>query len=67
MKSSQNLVDTRLTNTEVLRSAMLLLAWLHKFPTHGKIAAGMRADLIVPSPGADPLEDITATKNISRI
>jgi len=27
----------------------------------------MRADLVLLSPGADPIQDISATKNISRV
>ena len=62
-----NLVDAGLTNAEALRSATLLPALLFGFQTRGRIAPGMRADLVLLSPGADPIQDISATKNISRV
>jgi imidazolonepropionase-like amidohydrolase len=62
-----NLVDAGLTTGEALRSATLLPALIFDFPDRGRIAPGMRADLVLLSPGADPSQDIAATKNISRV
>jgi imidazolonepropionase-like amidohydrolase len=62
-----NLVDAGLTNAEALRSATLLPAMLFDLATRGRVAHGMRADLVLLSPGADPIQDIAATKNISRV
>jgi imidazolonepropionase-like amidohydrolase len=62
-----NLVDAGLSTAEVLRSATIIPALMHNFPTRGRIAPGMRADLILLSPGSNPIQDIAATKNISRI
>jgi hypothetical protein len=62
-----NLVDAGLSTTEALRSATIVPATLHKLPGRGKIAVGMRADLVLLSPGADPERNISATKDISRI
>jgi imidazolonepropionase-like amidohydrolase len=62
-----NLIDAGFTTAEALRSATLFSALLHNFPTCGRIAFGMRTDLVLLAPGANPLEEITATKNISRV
>jgi imidazolonepropionase-like amidohydrolase len=62
-----NLVDAGLTTGEALRSATLIPSLLHNLPTRGRIAPGMRADLILLSPEADPVKDIGVTKNLSRV
>jgi imidazolonepropionase-like amidohydrolase len=62
-----NLVDAGLTTGEALRSATLIPSLQHNLTTRGRIAPGMRADLILLSPGADPVQDIGATKNLSRV
>jgi len=62
-----NLVDAGLSTTEALRSATIIPATLHKLHGRGKIAVGMRGDLILLSPGTDPVKSISATKEISRV
>jgi imidazolonepropionase-like amidohydrolase len=62
-----NLINAGLTTGEALRSATLIPSLLHNLPTRGRIVPGMRADLILLSPGADPVKDIGATKNLSRV
>jgi imidazolonepropionase-like amidohydrolase len=63
-----NLVDAGLSTTEALRAATIVPATLHKLHGRGNIAVGMHADLVLLSPGADPVKNIsTTTKDISRI
>jgi imidazolonepropionase-like amidohydrolase len=62
-----NLVDAGLTTVEALRAATSVPAKYHKLPGRGVIAPGMRADLVLLAPGADPIKDIRSTRNISKV
>jgi len=62
-----NLVDAGLSTAEALRAATINPAVQHNLTTRGSIGPGMRADLILLAPGADPVQDIANTKNISRV
>jgi imidazolonepropionase-like amidohydrolase len=62
-----NLVDAGLTNVEALRAATLLPSLLHDLPGRGRIEDGMRADLVLLAPGANPLENIRDTRKIVKV
>jgi imidazolonepropionase-like amidohydrolase len=51
-----------MTPTEALRSATSLTAKRFKFEDRGKLAEGLKADLLLVE--GNPLEDIDATLNI---
>lgn len=62
-----NLVDAGLSPAEALRAATELAAQKHRLADRGRIAPGMRADLLLLEPGADPLANITDTRRIAKV
>lgn len=60
-------MEAGLTPEEALRSATSLPARLHQMLDRGTIAVGMQADFVILKKGANPLEDITDTRKISRV
>jgi hypothetical protein len=61
----ENLVEAGLTTVEALRAATELAAQHHRLADRGKIAPGMRADLILLN--SDPLANITNTRDIAKV
>lgn len=61
------LFEAGLPTVDILRAATILptLAW--NIPDRGAIASGMRADLILLEPDADPIRFINDTMKISRV
>ena len=59
------LVDAGLSNEDSLRAATSLPAQWFQMPDRGVIAVGKRADLVLVN--GDPLDDISATKNLEKI
>lgn len=62
-----NLVDAGFAPAEALRAATSLPAQIHGLHDRGKILPGMRADLLLLEPGADPLRNISSTRAISKV
>jgi imidazolonepropionase-like amidohydrolase len=62
-----NLVDAGLSPAEALRAATELAAQKHQLADRGRIEPGMRADLVLLQPGANPLMNITDTRKIAKI
>ncbi|KAL7942588.1 hypothetical protein V8C42DRAFT_360030 [Trichoderma barbatum] len=61
----ENLVEAGLSTVEALRAATELAAQHHKLGDRGKIAPGMRADLILLN--SNPLTDIANTRDIAKV
>jgi imidazolonepropionase-like amidohydrolase len=59
------LVEAGLTPTEALASATSVPARAFRLEDRGRIAAGLRADLVLVA--GDPTKDVTSTRNIVRI
>ncbi len=59
------LVRCGLSSKEALRAAISVPARVWRLPDRGRIAPGLRADLLLVN--GDPTEDITATRNIAKI
>ncbi|PTB66786.1 hypothetical protein BBK36DRAFT_1198415 [Trichoderma citrinoviride] len=60
----ENLVEAGLTTVEALRAATELAAQHHKLTDRGKIAPGMRADLVLLN--SNPLANISNTRDIAK-
>ncbi|KAL6886265.1 hypothetical protein HDV57DRAFT_490064 [Trichoderma longibrachiatum] len=61
----ENLVEAGLTTVEALRAATELAAQHHKLADRGKIAPGMRADLVLLN--SNPLANISNARDIARV
>ncbi|KAL6872852.1 hypothetical protein J3F83DRAFT_731186 [Trichoderma novae-zelandiae] len=61
----ENLVEAGLTTVEALRAATEVAAQHHKLTDRGKIAPGMRADLILLN--SNPLANISNTRDIAKV
>ncbi|EHK18037.1 uncharacterized protein TRIVIDRAFT_15210, partial [Trichoderma virens Gv29-8] len=61
----ENLVEAGLTTVEALRAATDLAAQHHKLTDRGRIAPGMRADLILLN--SNPLTNISNTRDIAKV
>ncbi|UKZ79883.1 hypothetical protein TrVFT333_007646 [Trichoderma virens FT-333] len=61
----ENLVEAGLTTVEALRAATDLAAQHHKLTDRGRIAPGMRADLILLN--SNPLANISNTRDIAKV
>lgn len=55
------------TAAETLRAATIVPAEQHDLNDRGRIAPGLRADLLLLEPGADPLKDVRDAKKIARV
>lgn len=61
----ENLVEAGLTTVEALRAATELAAQHHRLNDRGRIAPGMRADLILLN--SNPLANISNTRDIAKV
>lgn len=61
------LTEAGLSPQEALRAATVIPVWAHNIPDRGAIAPGMRADLLLLQPDADPFQVINDTRKISRV
>ncbi|PVI08237.1 hypothetical protein DM02DRAFT_511006 [Periconia macrospinosa] len=61
------LTEAGLSPQDALRAATTVPAWAYDLPNRGAIAHGMRADLLLLQPNADPFKAINDTKKISRV
>ncbi|KAH6608443.1 amidohydrolase [Trichoderma cornu-damae] len=61
----ENLVEAGLTAVEALRAATELAAQHHRLTDRGRIAPGMRADLVLLR--SNPLANISNTRDIARV
>ncbi len=59
------LVQAGMTPLQALRAATSAPAMVFRWPDRGRIARGMRADLLLV--GGDPTTNITATRNIRAV
>lgn len=59
------LVEAGLTSVEALRSATDVVAERFRLSDRGRIAPGMRADLVLVD--GDPLRDISETRKVRRV
>lgn len=61
------LTEAGLSPEDVLRAATIMPAWAHDITDRGSIAPGMRADLVLLEPDANPLTAINDTRKIDRV
>ena len=62
-----HLSEAGLPTSDILRAATLLPTWAYKIRDRGSIGHGMRADLVLLQPVADPITAINDTMKISRV
>lgn len=62
-----HLYEAGLPTTEILRAATVNPVLAHSLGNRGAIAPGMRADLVLLQPDADPIKAINDTMKISRV
>ena len=63
----KNFVDIGFSPAEALRAATIVPALAHGLSNRGRIASGLRADMVLLEPDADPLKNIGDTKKIARV
>lgn len=61
------LCEAGLSPQDVLRAATITPAWAYGLEDRGAIARGMRADLVLLTPEANPLRAINDTRKIARV
>lgn len=62
-----HLFEAGLPTSDILRAATVTPAMAYNIPNVGAIANGMRADLVLLQPGADPIAAINDTMKIARV
>lgn len=62
-----HLYEAGLPTPDILRAATITPALAHNLPGRGSIERGMRADLVLLQPDADPIKTINDTMKISRV
>lgn len=61
------LTEAGLSPQDALRAATMMPAWAHNIADRGSIMHGMRADMVLLQPDADPLRAINDTRKIARV
>lgn len=62
-----HLSEAGLPTSDILRAATVLPALAYNFPDRGSISPGMRADMVLLQPDADPITAINDTRKIARV
>jgi imidazolonepropionase-like amidohydrolase len=66
-KELQYLKEAGMSEVDVLRAATVVPSITHNLTGRGFIREGYRADLVLLKPGSNPLQNISATADISRV
>jgi imidazolonepropionase-like amidohydrolase len=66
-KELQYLTEAGMSRVNAIRAATVVPSIVHNLTRRGSIREGYRADLLLLTPGSNPLRNISATMNIARV